>query len=168
MVECVTLSLKSSPHIPLPSSILPTAKMRYASYSNFLFVSPSPLSLCSAHLSRPAHRAQHFSRGLTQAHPFSFSPALHPILYLISAVHLRQGPTLRHCVVRCPPIYSGASGERSRGPVYVVTSQGLSESCSPHHWCNRRVRSRGQLHILSPAPSVIQRPHHICPHHPIS
>ena len=130
-----SLPLQHSPHSKNALRILLKLPLRLTLASLSLSL------LCASHIAQlsPAR----FSRGLTQAHPFSFSPALHPILYLISAVHLRQGPTLRHCVVRCPPIYSGASGERSRGPVYVVTSQGLSESCSPHHRCNRRVSFRG-------------------------
>ena len=88
MLECVTLSLKSSSHIPLlsPSSILPTAKMRYASYSNFLSVSPSPLSLSAL---RIPHRTAQPSTLLSWPHPgsslFFFSrPPSHLISHLCS------------------------------------------------------------------------------------
>jgi hypothetical protein len=92
IISSYSTSLQHSPHSKNALRILLKLPLRLTLAS---------LSLCSAH---PASHssAQHFSPGLTQAHPFSFSPTLHPILYLISAVHLRQGPTLRHCVVRCP------------------------------------------------------------------
>jgi hypothetical protein len=78
-----------------------------------LLASPSPLSLSP----RIPHRTAP-SSSTARPHPglsILFLPALHPILYLISAAFTSRGPTLRHCVVRCPPISSCASGERSRG-----------------------------------------------------
>ena len=106
---------KIIPHI---SSIISPhrapAKMRYASCSQTSLRHPHLFLLLRA------SRIAQLSSSTSRPHPGSpilFLPALHPILYLISAVSTSRGPTLRHCVVRCPPISSCASGERPRGCV---------------------------------------------------
>jgi hypothetical protein len=115
-----------------------------------LLASPSPLSLflrasLIARCSAPARR------GLTQARPFFFSPPSIPY-YISSLQHLHPGGPHSDTVwfdVPLSLLAHQASGPG--GAVYVVTllfqHAGLSESCSPHHRCNRRVSSRGQMHI---------------------
>ena len=102
-----------------------------------------------------AHPASHSSaparRGLTQARPFFFSPPSIPS-YISSLQYLHPGGPHSDTVWFDVPLSLPAhQASGPGGALYVVTllfqHAGLSESCSPHHRCNRRVSSRGQMHI---------------------